>query len=534
MAAKQKIHALPKYVTAYTRSGRTMYKYLRRVPKDLHEVLGRKTWDYSLGSDLTKASAKSHAYTTQLDQLISRLASSEARQELEQKIDSEIAAELAELALNYEDAPQLAFDGQNIVFSDDAAEIEAAAGMKLSGEKVDQELWRGTEDAIARTASMSAKQALDHLALFAAYAFGDHSYLDRIPGSDPFGAKLTEILKPSRPTDLVGRTVFDALKGALDARMQELEGDAPSNPKHKLSVLLEDYSRLKGLTPQTKRGYVTKVNRLIEFAKKDMTPAQFTPEILQRYRDHLLDEGLPPQTVVSYFFPIKAIFRWALREKSIPGFDRMPTDFVDMPRGGKSLEERRWQRFDDNEIKRVWEAISYEWAADSSCRFSIERRRAFLMAFRVLLYTGMRPVEVFHLKPEDVTSDLVHIRRTKTKIPRTLPLAKHISDFYQFMQADGFSFIGDITPDSAAGKMGDSFSKTIRAAGLKNDRHVLYSTKDTLVDRLQRMRQSDDVIRGITGHVSGQGHLRHYKTRLNDTPEGLKILREALNSIRYW
>lgn len=36
--------------------------------------------------------------------------------------------------------------------------------------------------------------------------------------------------------------------------------------------------------------------------------------------------------------------------------------------------------------------------------------------------------------------------------------------------------------------MSDSFTKIIRKAGLTNDRHVLYSTKDTLVDRLEGFR----------------------------------------------
>ena len=533
MAAKLQIHALPKHMTAYTRNGRTMYKYLRRVPGDLLDVLGRKNWDYSLGSDLTKATVKCHSYATQHDQLISRLATDEARDEFIQRVDSEVAAELADLTLNYEDAPKLAFDGRNIVFTDDAEEIEAASGIKLNGDQPDQELWRDTENTIARTASLTAKQALDHLALFAAYAFGDHSYLERIPGTDPLGVKLTEMLKPSHPTDVVSGAVFDALKGALDARIHELEGSAPVNPKHKLSALLENYSRINGMSPQTKAGYVTKIGRLTKL-HGDLTPVQYTPAKLQEYRDHLLDEGLPPQSVVAYFHPIKAIFRWALREKNIPGFDRMPTDFVDMPRGGKSLEERRWQRFDDNEIKIVWEAVNHEWGPTSNCRLSLDRRRAFLMAFRVLLHTGLRPVEVFYLRPEDVTDKLIHVQKTKTRIPRTLPLSHQISDFHAYMQAGGFTVMGKISPDSAAGKMSDSFTKTIRAAGMTNDRHVLYSTKDTLVDRLQRKQHSDDVIRGITGHVSGQGHLRHYKTRLNDTPEGLNILRTALNSIHYW
>lgn len=41
-----------------------MYKYLRRVPGVLHKVLDRKSWDNSLGSDLTKATVKCHSYSS--------------------------------------------------------------------------------------------------------------------------------------------------------------------------------------------------------------------------------------------------------------------------------------------------------------------------------------------------------------------------------------------------------------------------------------------------------------------------------------
>jgi Txe/YoeB family toxin of Txe-Axe toxin-antitoxin module len=111
-------------------------------------------------------------------------------------------------------------------------------------------------------------------------------------------------------------------------------------------------------------------------------------------------------------------------------------------------------------------------------------------------------------------------------------LSRHIAGFHDFMHTKGWKLTGK--PESLAGTMSDSFTKAIRAAGFTSDRHVLYSAKDTLVDRLQRAGRSDDVIRGITGHVSGQGHLRNYKTRLNDTPEGLAMLREALDAIEYW
>ena len=70
--------------------------------------------------------------------------------------------------------------------------------------------------------------------------------------------------------------------------------------------------------------------------------------------------------------------------------------------------------------------------------------------------------------------------------------------------------------------MSDYFTSIIRAGGFTNDRHVLYSLKDSLIDRLQRQGASDDAMRGIIGHVSGQGKLRHYKTPFGQSPHGMK------------
>lgn len=185
MPAKRNVHALPRHMTAYTRKGRTAYKYVRRVPQDLHDVLQRKLWDLSLGSDQERATTRCHAYMAQHDQLIARLSSDDARAEYVSRQDSEAAAELAELAVLYEDAPQLAFDGKTITFADD---VSGAPGIKLSWEREDQELWSNTRDALKRAESMSKRSARDHLALFAAYAFGDKSHLERLDAADAWPA----------------------------------------------------------------------------------------------------------------------------------------------------------------------------------------------------------------------------------------------------------------------------------------------------------------------------------------------------------
>lgn len=528
MPSKKHIHALPQYMSEYKRQGRAMYKYQRRVPKALHCVLERKKWDLSLGSDLKDATVRALEYADKHNRLLENLASQEAKEAYTRKLDSAEAAFFVDLALNYADAPKLAFDGKDYVFDDDISNV---VGIKLDGSKEDQELWRSTEERLRYSESLPKRQARDHLAHFAAYAFDDRTHLDRLDADDPFGEKLVELLMPVPPTDLGGVAVFEALKGALDARLFELDSEIGADNRNVLSELRERYFDLRGLTEETKSGYISKTNSLISKVG-DLPLTQYTPEKLRTWRDSLMTNGLSPRSIAAYFTALKAIMRWALQEDLVPGFNTMPTDKVTMPRPEDSVEEIRWQRFDDDEIKRVWALLEDGWGAKS--RFSEERRSAFKMVFRVLLHTGLRPVEVFRLRPEDVTRDLIHASKVKTKIPRYIPVSTHIADFYDFMQVKPFPFDEFGKASSAADKMSDSFTKIIRNGGFNNSRHVLYSTKDTLVDRLQRAGHSDDVIRGFTGHVSGQGRLRHYKTRLNDSPEGLSILRKAIDAVSYW
>lgn len=519
---------LPRYLRAYRRQSRVAFKYLRDVPKPLQDILNRKRWDLSLGSDLTNAVIRCEAYTNEHDQLITQLASNDGTRDYVSTRNSVTAALAAEHIINRRlEHHYVAFDGEALLIStdkphDDTILISGDAGQQ-------QELWRQTEAVLSRSGKMPTDLAIKTLSNFAAYAYDDTSHLsDKV--SDPMGAKLTELLQPARPTTIGSAAVYDALHAALNSRLAELVGESKESDEYRLSSLRERYFKLNNSSAATMRSYRGKIDAMTD-KLGDLPLHQYTPEKLRLHRDHLLEEGLKPDSVAQYFAPVKAIMRWAISEELVPGFDAMPTDKVKMPRNGTHIEDSRWQRFDDNEIECVWGVVQEAWGPDS--RYDPDRQEAFKWAFRVALYTAARPVEVFRMKPESVTPDTIYITETKTGISRVLPMTKHLAGFHQFMHDGGWK-LGKTRPESIAGTMSDSFTKAIRKAGFKNDRHVLYSTKDTLVDRLQRAGHSDDVIRGITGHVSGQGQLRNYKTRLNDTPEGLAMLRKALDAVVYW
>lgn len=500
---------------AKTKTG--AYKYQRRVPPELQEFLQRKVWDYSLGSDATEAARRGIAYADEHDATIAALKTPVSRANLAARQENESAAKITELALVM---------GKQL-------------GAEESGVNIDAAVWRRTESAMMTARTMPQAAERDRLALFAAYAFGDRSYIERMPVDDPFGNALAAHLTPAPPTDPLQAAMFKAYKGALDARLAEIEPANDPAREMRLSALIAAYSKHQAARPNTIRSYKNKVQRLVDFAQ-DRALTDYDSAILRDYRDYLL-AGDPaknlnpakPVTIQQYFAPLKALWKWAAVE--YPDLKGLNFPQISLPKSGETVEETRWQAFDTAEIKTVWRLINDAWGDTSKSKMAPARRKAFLMAFRVLLHTGMRPAEVFRLTAADVTESVLNIKYTKTKTPRTIPLAKALKDFPAYLEAGGFTAaLEGANPDGLAGTMSETFSAIIRTKGFSNDRHVLYSTKDTLIDRLQQQGVSDDVMRGIIGHVTGGGKLRHYKTPFGQSPHGLTQMRTPLDKITYW
>lgn len=501
MPAKKQKHPLPEHMTFVPSTG--YYRYQRKVPRDLAELVGRKKWEHSLGKDPARAFERHVRFKRAHDLQIQALREPEIAENKRRK---------------------------------DADRAEAEKLIEKFGEDYTSPLsWRDTERVLNEARDIPAGSLWnerDYLAMFLSVAFDDASAVERKEISSAVLRVQSLFRSTVTPTTDIEHTMFAALRDMVKKRISDLEGSAPMDQQFLLSAMREEYIKIKGLSENSARSVRTKTNRLIT-ALGDRTLDSYPADELRDFRDTLLEDGLRPSSVGAYLNATKHIVTDAIKDERIPGFDANPFDRVSVPKEVRSIEERRWKRFDEDEIKVVWEAVKTAWGPSAKSRFSESRRAAFLMVFRVLLYTAMRPAEVFWLREHGrVRKDVIEVKRTKTKTARDLPLSKHINDFFDFMQADG---LGDCANDSIANTMSESFTEIIRAAGLNGSKHVLYSTKDTLVDRLQRLPgTSDDIIRGMTGHASGQGHLRNYKTRLNDTPQGLAILRRAVDSITYW
>lgn len=495
MPAKAPDHPLPKYVTPVRRNDKISgYKYLRRVPKALQEDLGRTVWDYYLGADQLAAFLRGHEKREEHDAIIERLTQPTERKQVIERGMNKIAA----------------------------ANVKKA----IDKGKAKSPDWRDTANHLQLASQSGPDHEREALAAFAATAFGDRSYIDAADPS-PFFAALASVPPATPPADGIEKTMFDAMKVAVDTRLAELEAKRPALAVERITARMEQYIKSKNkISTATARAYRGRIKRFVSFAG-DVSLAQIDPPLLRGYRDHLRtgdDNHAPLEAVREYFHPIKSLFNWALKEDLV---ESNPVARVDLPTASKSVEEMRYVAFDSEDMPRIWEAVSAQWGPGSKSKLSPERRAAFLMVFRVLLWTGMRPNEVFKVRPDQVTADRIKITKTKTSAARIIPLAAPIEDFHEFIHSRTWA---DALADRAnlEKPMSEGFSKIIRGIGITDDRKVLYSTKDTMIARLDALDASENVQRSIIGHTTGRGALRNYKTSA-----GVEQMREYLDRVAY-
>ena len=534
-----------------TKGGR--YKYQRRVPPALQPLIGKKRWDYSLGANYGAAVDKARAYAAEHDAILARLGTPEEQQAYYDEQTEEIAAKVAKEFLSGapDDTAHFGFDGRELVVS---ARPESVRGTVLHGNSKNQQSWRQASDKMKAVRALPAKQELESLAFFAAYAFGDRSTLDLIEADSPLGTALVDVLEPTRPTDPVDAAMFDAMKGALDARIAELAGERLVNPKHTLSHLHRAIANLRSLKPNTVRNHkvtTAKFNKFLREEKDlDYEPslAAVTPELLQEYLDYLLaDPDVKNGSIRKYFDGMNSVFNHAIKTRKVPGLVANPVKTLEMPRAD-SIEDTMYLPFDDTEIKRVWAEAQAEWDADNhKSKLSEGRRQAFLMVFRVLLWSGLRPVEAFWLRDHGgVRADYIDVQRTKTGIKRKIPISDHIADFPAFAAKGGFDACiydgrhrgeeyGKYNAEKLHEAMRRSFAVIRKRAKITDPRKVLYSTKDTLLQRLRYVEgYSTPIEVVVTGHVKKLEMGRHYGGTLGDDPAMRAQVKRALDAVTYW
>jgi len=133
------------------------------------------------------------------------------------------------------------------------------------------------------------------------------------------------------------------------------------------------------------------------------------------------------------------------------------------------------------------------------------------------MFSGMRPIEVFRLKKQDVTEKSIHIFGSKTQSStRVIPLHPELQVFSKWFHKHGVSAFESITTDKVS-SLRHNFTILIREKmnpPIADPQKGLYSLRTTFVNAMRRAGADIQMQRAILGHKEA-GAIRHY----DDGPE---------------
>jgi len=529
----------PEKIPYLERCKRTkLYRYQRRVPEYAQKIIGKKTWDQSLKTrDYVEAVDRARAKTAEHSALLERLKTPAKREKYQSDKEEEFAAMVVRMR-----------PGMQRRIGDDGKLLEVPPMDRDPG------TWRTAPDTMKHARTLPPKQELRQLAYHLATAFDDRKTIDLLNDGSPLGDALVDVMRPTRPTDPTDAAMYDAFKTALGARVNELGGSLLVNPDHTLTAFHEKIAEIRNTKPATIANHKVTTAKFNAFLREkkgmDYEPsiASITDTLLHEYLDHLLDDpNVGNGSIHKYFDGMKSVFNHAIRRKKIPGLIVNPVDFVEMP-ATQPVEKSMYLPFSKTEIVRLWDEVQEQWGPHNTrSKLAEGRRAAFLMAFRVLLWSGLRPVEFFWLRDHgEVTPDYIYAERVKTDVPRYIPVSDHISDFHKFVRNGGFdacifngTFRGEQYGKYNAEKLKEamrrSFSDIRKQVGIKDKRKVLYSTKDTLMQRLRGVKGYNTYMEVVvTGHVRKMEKGRHYGGILGDDEKVRAKVKKGLDRVTYW
>ncbi len=311
------------------------------------------------------------------------------------------------------------------------------------------------------------------------------------------------------PTDLDDRDDFDLVKRKLERRINELGGNPIT-----ITAMSEAYFKKNQLKPEVRNKYRRVIKRLIAQVG-DIPLEHLNANRLREFRDAQPDDT-KASSVQSLFTPIRGMFKYALGEGKI---SHNPMPSVILKREKRSTQMTKWKPFSPEETRRIFEAMDEFWGSPIR-GLSDERRLAIHMVCRVQAFTAMRPKEVVHLLPENVTDKSLIVIGSKTEgSDRSIPLHPEISDFPAFYHAGGFDTFLSQKKDRTQ-TIRHNFINLIREKvdpPIIHEKKVLYSWRSTFSNAMRRAGADYDMRRAILGHKIS-GSLAHY----DDGPEFFK------------
>lgn len=139
------------------------------------------------------------------------------------------------------------------------------------------------------------------------------------------------------------------------------------------------------------------------------------------------------------------------------------------------------------------------------------------MVIRALMFTGMRPIEVLRLQPDDVSDRAIRITGSKTESStRVIPMHPEINSFCAWVKGGGLKTYQSIGTDPV-GAIRHNFTRLIRNSlnpKIVDEQKTLYSLRSSFVNAMRRAGADIQMQRAILGHKES-GAIRHY----DDGPE---------------
>ena len=524
----------------YLKIDRGRYFYQRRVPQKMQAHLGIRRWQLPCGAvSYSKAVQKVVTWAEEHDELIANLRNPDKLREAGVAAVREAKAKRAaepdplDLPAFYEMTERL--EGEKQYFTREslprpwqaAAKMLAEAEADYAGKpSLDVPIWEINNriEEVQRGDAIVSKKSLPGLPGLKEYVKSldpklvaaakieirdtplmplyTDLFLDRLNAAYDVG------FGPDRdpPSDPDQKDEFDFIKRKLERKISELSPDPNT-----VSAALERYCDFHSIRPGTRSKYRREIARLIAITG-DVPIAHVRVEDLRRLRDDLIGQ-IKPASIQAVFTPIKGLFGFAFDEGMI---EMSPMLAVKLPRDKRPIEERKWKPFEPSEFTRVLEAAQEHWGTPV-VGLTDARREAIHMVVRVLAYSGMRPVEVIRLKPEDVNDTYISITGSKTESStRVVPLHPMIADFPAWVASGGLSTFQSIKTDQV-GSVRHNFGRLLRdkmKGPIKDPQKALYSLRSTFVNAMRRAGADIQVQRAILGHKEA-GAIRHY----SDGPE---------------
>lgn len=307
-------------------------------------------------------------------------------------------------------------------------------------------------------------------------------------------------IKGTRPQSKTFKTKRDATRWANQLETEIAQGifsDVTQAERLTFVSILERY-RLE-IVPQKRgqRQFLSQIRTmLISNSLKRLTLLNITPSAIGRHRDARLTSGVSPSTVRKDLAFLHKLFEVVRKDWHINLPKGNPVALVSRPSDLKPTARAR--RLEDGELEQLLASLSNTLLVKSFVLFAIE--------------TAMRRGEITSIKPEHISfeSRTLHIPKTKTGIPRTIPLStKAISilkDVGQF----------DIKPDSVS----QAFHRACSRAGIVDLR--VHDLRHEATSRLFEKGLTPMQVASITGHQDLKMLQRYTHLRAEDLAKKLE------------